>query len=115
MASDEATTSTFDQNDSGFITKEFQACVQLSAIEIEISWHPTDMIRRIVEQHTQPDDPHDTTSQVFEFPSASLAAVTGLLKVGGSEEHSSGAAGQRRISGEATLTCQQTIVLQCGV
>lgn len=52
--------STFDQNDSGY--NAFQACVELSAIEIEMSWHLTAVIRQIVERHPQPGDSHDTTS-----------------------------------------------------
>lgn len=55
--------STFDQNDSGY--DRFQACVELSAIEIEMSWRLTTIIRRIVERHPQPDDSHDTTSHWF--------------------------------------------------
>lgn len=77
--------STFDQNDSGY--NELQACVQLPAIEIEMSWRLTAIIRPIVERHTQPDDSHDTTSHWFS--AHHLHAVTGLLKVGGSEEHRS--------------------------
>lgn len=55
--------STFDQSDSGYNT--FQACDELSAIEIEMSWHLTAVIRQIVERHPQPGDSHDTTSHWF--------------------------------------------------
>lgn len=55
--------STFDQDDSGY--NESQAYVELSSIEIEMSWRLTAIITRIVERHTQPDDSHDTTSHWF--------------------------------------------------
>lgn len=55
--------STFDQDDSG--RNGFQACIELSAIEIERSWRSTAIIRRIVERHPQPGDSHDTTSHWF--------------------------------------------------
>lgn len=54
---------TFGQDDSG--CNGFQACIGLSAIEIEMSWHLTAIIRRIVERHPQPGDSHDTTSHWF--------------------------------------------------